>query len=60
MNDLSDYFDDDLIGALLERADQYPSAKALNDNLIEVVDEFRGTKSYPDDIAVLTCKYKVG
>jgi hypothetical protein len=60
MNDRSEYFDDDLIGAIIERADQFPSAKALNDKLIEEVDQFRGTMSYPDDIAVLTCKYKVG
>jgi len=60
MNDLNEYFDDDHIAAIIEKADQYPSAEAVNDKLIEVVDQFRGTKPYPDDIALLTCKYKIG
>jgi sigma-B regulation protein RsbU (phosphoserine phosphatase) len=60
VNDLDEYFDDTQIGAILEKADQFPSAESINEALIEEVDQFRGTKPYPDDIAVLTCKYKLG
>jgi len=60
VNDLGEYFDDDQIGTIMKKADQYASAEALNEELIEIVDRFRGTKAYPDDIAVLTCKYKIG
>jgi hypothetical protein len=31
----------------------------LNNKLIEAVDIFKGSKPYPDDIAVLTCKYTI-
>ena len=59
VNDIDNYFDDSLIGAILEKADDYISAEALNEALIEEVDNFKGSRPYPDDIAVLTCKYKI-
>ncbi|HZV70534.1 MAG TPA: SpoIIE family protein phosphatase [Saprospiraceae bacterium] len=58
-NDDDEYFDDDHIAAIIQNADQFTSAEMLNDALMTEVDLFRGTKSYPDDIAMLTCKYKV-
>ncbi len=32
------------------------SAKDFNDELLDFMDEFRGDKSFPDDLSVLTCK----
>ena len=59
MNELGDYFDDQQLLQILEKAGDYPSAAALNDALVQEVDVFRGTRAYPDDIAMLTCKYRV-
>ncbi len=59
MNDLDQYFDDTQLMAILEGADKVISAEALNDVLMQKVDQFRGSRPYPDDIAVLTCKYTV-
>jgi len=56
----NEFFDDDHIAAIIDEADQFSSAEALNETLIETVDIFRGSQPYPDDIAVLTCKYKPG
>lgn len=59
-NDLDQYFDDSLIQTVLENADHFSTADLLNDALITEVDQFRGGKPYPDDIAMLTCKYSLG
>ncbi len=59
-NDLDQYFDDHQIARVVSRADDYDTAEALNNALIGEVDLFRGSNAYPDDIAILTCKYKVG
>ncbi len=59
INELEEYFDDGHIGSIVERADQYPTAEMLNEALVLEVDRFRGSRPYPDDIAILTCKYKV-
>jgi sigma-B regulation protein RsbU (phosphoserine phosphatase) len=59
VNELDQYFDDAYLTATLKDADQYTSAAILNDSLMNEVDLFRGSRPYPDDIAILTCKYKV-
>ncbi|HEX5112795.1 MAG TPA: SpoIIE family protein phosphatase [Saprospiraceae bacterium] len=59
VNNDNEYFDDDHIEAIIEEAGQSGSAEELNNKLIEAVDLFRGSKPYPDDIAVLTCKYTI-
>ncbi|MEP6645523.1 MAG: PP2C family protein-serine/threonine phosphatase [Saprospiraceae bacterium] len=56
-NDEDEYFDDAHIGGVLQNASQLTTADAINDALMNEVDLFRGTKSYPDDIAMLTCRY---
>ncbi len=60
VNDLNHYFDDDQLMAILSGADQASSATDFNEALMQKVDHFRGEMPYPDDIALLTCKYMVG
>ena len=59
VNELEQYFDDTHLTRILETADTVISAEHLNEMLIQEVDRFRASRSYPDDIAMLTCKYKV-
>ena len=59
INETGEYFDESRIEAILQQADKYPNPAALNDVLMRDVDKFRGKKPYPDDIAILTCKYKI-
>lgn len=59
MNDLDQYFEDGRIEDILLQAQDHPTAEALNETLMDEVDKFRGSRPYPDDIALLTCKYKV-
>jgi sigma-B regulation protein RsbU (phosphoserine phosphatase) len=59
VNELEQYFDDMHLTRILEGADTVVSAEYLNETLMQEVDKFRGTRSYPDDIAMLTCMYKV-
>jgi sigma-B regulation protein RsbU (phosphoserine phosphatase) len=59
INELDQYFDDTYLISILENADKVISAEALNDVLMQKVDQFRGSRPYPDDIALLTCKYTV-
>jgi sigma-B regulation protein RsbU (phosphoserine phosphatase) len=59
VNELEQYFDDIHLTRILEGADTVVSAEFLNETLMQEVDMFRGTRSYPDDIALLTCMYKV-
>lgn len=58
-NDLEEYFDDGHIETILHRANDFETATALNQSLMQEVDRFRGSRPYPDDIALVTCKYKV-
>lgn len=58
-NDLGEYFDDSHIEAVMNRAEKFDSADLLNDVLIQEVDQFKESRPYPDDIAILTCKYQV-
>lgn len=59
VNELGEYFDDSLLLSTLESADRAISAQSLNEILMQEVDQFRGSRPYPDDIAILTCKYMV-
>jgi phosphoserine phosphatase RsbU/P len=59
VNELDQYFDDTQLAEVLQRADEFESPEVLNDTLMQQVDLFRGSRPYPDDIAILTCKYKV-
>ena len=58
-NEMGAYFDDARIGNVLQGAAQYISASLLNEALITEMDIFRGTRPYPDDIAMLSLKYVV-
>lgn len=59
VNELDQYFDDTQLTEILQHADDFESPEILNDTLMQQVDLFRGSRPYPDDIAILTCKYKV-
>src|SRR5690606_10573505 len=57
-NPLGQYFDEERISAILRNADNYATAADLNAVLMYEVDQFRDSLPYPDDIALLTCKFK--
>ncbi|MDZ4747106.1 MAG: PP2C family protein-serine/threonine phosphatase [Saprospiraceae bacterium] len=59
VNELEQYFDDSHLLPILEGADKAITAEEINEALMLEVDRFRGSRPYPDDIAILTCKYKV-
>ena len=59
MNEMDAFFDDALISNVLQGAGHYISAEMLNEALINEVDLFRGSRPYPDDIAMLSLKYVV-
>lgn len=59
VNELDQYFDDSHLLPILQQADKAISAEEINEALMLEVDRFRGSRPYPDDIAVLTCKYTV-
>ena len=40
------------------KAHRYCDADDFNDQLMETLETFKGTQSYPDDIAIFTCKIK--
>lgn len=54
-NEEGKYFDDERIEAFVEKNNQM-SADAFNDELLTVIDNFKGNLEYADDIAILTCK----
>lgn len=54
-NELGDYFEDKKLEAFI-RMNSEKSANSFNDILLEEIDKFKGAQSYPDDIAILTCK----
>lgn len=58
-NELGVYFDDPYISAILQGSNQYHSPDLINEALISEVDLFRGSRPYPDDIAMLSLKYTV-
>jgi len=56
-NEAGDYFGDDLILDVLKDS-QATSASGFNIKLQKKMDEFRGSKEFTDDIAVLTCRFE--
>ena len=51
------YFEDDRIeNFVVENGDM--EAEAFNSKLVKEIEQFKGTQSYTDDIAILTCKIK--
>lgn len=54
-NEAGDYFEDKKIASFIVSNNNI-SADKFNDILLEEIDNFKGNQSYPDDIAILTCK----
>lgn len=54
-NEKKEYFDDTVVEELLQNGENL-SAKEINTQLLNKIDSFKGKQSYPDDIAVITCK----
>lgn len=54
-NEMGDYFEDQKIEQFIE-TNAKESADSFNHLLLSEIDKFKGTQSYPDDIAILTCK----
>jgi sigma-B regulation protein RsbU (phosphoserine phosphatase) len=52
-NEEDDYFDDDQVEKFIQNNNKLP-VKEFNDKLMKEVNEFKGTRSFPDDISVLT------
>ena len=52
-----DYFEDDQIEAVIAQ-NGCDSAKEFNEKLLKAMNTFRGENSFPDDIAVLTCRFE--
>ena len=55
-NGNNEYFDDERIETVLKNG-KISTAATFNSYLQEAMDEFRGAEEFPDDIAVLTCKF---
>lgn len=51
------YFEDDRIESFVKEHGVY-GAEAFNSRLVKEIELFKGTQSYTDDIAILTCKIK--
>lgn len=58
-NDLGLYFDDQQLSGVLQHAESAAAAAEINDRVMQSVDRFRGDRPYPDDIAMLTCRFGV-
>ena len=54
-NTNEEYFDDKKIEGFVSRHSD-KSADQFNEYLLDEIDKFKGEQSYPDDIAILTCK----
>jgi sigma-B regulation protein RsbU (phosphoserine phosphatase) len=54
-NEKGEYFEDERIEEFI-KGNKISSADSFNNELLNKIDEFKGTQSYPDDIAILTCK----
>lgn len=54
-NEDGDYFEDEKIESFMA-TNSGKSADDFNAELLTEIDKFKGTQSYPDDIAILTCK----
>jgi sigma-B regulation protein RsbU (phosphoserine phosphatase) len=51
-----EYFEEGKIERFVQN-NHHLTATEFNDTLLNELEEFRGNQDYPDDIAVLTCKY---
>lgn len=51
-----EYFEEQAIEKFVMN-NQHLTATEFNDTLLNELEEFRGNEEYPDDIAVLTCRY---
>lgn len=58
-NEMGVYFDDSRISTVLHGAEHTLSAEVLNESILNEMDIFRGSRPYPDDIAMLSLKYSV-
>ena len=58
-NEMGAYFDDIHISNVLQGSEHYISADVLNESILNEMDIFRGSRPYPDDIAMLALKYTV-
>lgn len=50
-----EFIEEDQITKILSD-NAHMSAKEFNDNLLEEIDQFKGSEDYSDDIAIITCK----
>ena len=53
-----EYFDEPQIESVIKQ-NGATTAKAFNEKLLAIMDDFRGDEEFPDDIAVLTCKFDI-
>ncbi|MDX1478224.1 MAG: SpoIIE family protein phosphatase [Saprospiraceae bacterium] len=56
-NEAGEYFEDEHIEQVIAQ-NGYDSARAFNHRLLQTLDTFRGNRAFPDDIAVLTCRFE--
>ena len=56
VNEEGEFFDEEVVSEFLSKNWQH-NAQQFNDNLLQSMDNFRGEQTFPDDIAVLTCKF---
>ena len=56
-NDDDEYLSDDKLADFMLSVNDLP-ASVFNDKLMEHIHSFRGTRDFPDDISVLTCRLK--
>lgn len=54
-NEQDQYFEDERIEQILQNGENL-NAKEINAQLLKEIESFKGKQSYPDDIAILTCK----
>ena len=57
-SDTGTYFGDDEIERVINSTDNIPTASQFIEKLQSEMDLFRGEQEFPDDIAVLTCKFE--
>lgn len=58
-NEMGSYFDDNQINTMMDEVGGMPRADEINEVIMEKLEEFKGSRSYPDDIAILTCKFRL-
>lgn len=58
-NDIGDYFDDVIISKMIQDTRNLKHSNDINNSVLEKLEKFNGSRPYPDDIAILTCKFKL-